>query len=71
MSLERFRLPETPESRMHRVVLLLLAICVVATVLRGGWRLLATLEFGPALLGIAAAAAIAIAVRRYLRQPAA
>ena len=68
MSLEDFRIPETPESRTHRVVLLLIAIGLVGAVVRGGWRFLVDLSHGAELLAMAAAAAVLYAILRYMRQ---
>jgi hypothetical protein len=68
MSLENFRIPETPESRTHRVVLLLIAICLVSALVRGGWRFLVGLSYGAELLAMAAAAAVLYAIVRYARQ---
>ena len=68
MSLDKFRLPETPESRTYRVVLLLIGGGLVTAVARGGWQLLAGAPFGEEMIGLTAAAAVAYALTRYLRQ---
>jgi hypothetical protein len=69
MSLENFRLPQTPESRTYRVVLLLLCIALVVAVTQGLWRLLVGSPFAAGTIALAgAAAASAYAVVRYLRQ---
>jgi hypothetical protein len=69
MSLEDFRLPQTPESGTYRVVLLLLCIALVAAVVQGLWRVLVGLPFAAETIGLAgAAAAIGYVVVRYLRQ---
>ena len=65
MSLEDFREPTTPESRMHRTVLVLLVIGVIQGAVAAfvGWRY--SVETAIVVL----VAATAYAVWRYLRQP--
>ena len=65
MSLEDFRGPTTPESRMHRTVLLLLFIGAV----RCAWDLYVRSRYSIEIAIGLAVAAIAYAVWRYLRQP--
>lgn len=68
-SLERFRLPRTPESRTPLVLLLLGALGLATAAIRGGWRFLAGSSYGVELLLGAAFAAILYATVRYIRQP--
>jgi hypothetical protein len=65
MSLEHFREPTTPESRMHRIVLVLLCIGAV----RGVWGLFVQSAFSVEIAVGVTVAAIAYAVWRYVRQP--
>lgn len=68
MPLDNFRPTETPESRTYRVVLLLIVIGVIMALGRGLWQFLVGAAFGVELIALAAVAAIAYAVARYLRQ---
>jgi hypothetical protein len=65
MSLEKFREPTTPESRMHRAVLLAGFIGVAGC----AWRLFVGAPYSVEVAVAAAAAAVAYAVWRYFRQP--
>jgi hypothetical protein len=65
MSLDSFREPTTPESRMHRTVLLLLFLCAAG----GVWGLFVESAFSVEIAVGVAVAAVAYAVWRYLRQP--
>jgi hypothetical protein len=65
MALEDFRAPRTPESRTPYVLALLTLIGLV----RGLWAVLGDWAYGAAFVLAAAAAAIAYAVFRFLRQP--
>jgi len=65
MSLEGFREPTTPESRMHRTVLLLLFLCAASSV----WGLFVESAFSVEIAVGVTVAAIAYAVWRYVRQP--
>jgi hypothetical protein len=65
MSLEDFREPTTPESRMHRTLLLLLFLGAV----RGGWELFAGSRFSVEIAVAITVIGIAYAVWRYVRQP--
>jgi hypothetical protein len=67
MSLEKFREPTTPESRMHRTVLLLLFLCAAG----GVWGLFVESAFSVEIAVGVTVAAIAYAVWRYVRQPGA
>jgi hypothetical protein len=66
MSLESFRAPTTPESRTHRVVLLLIALGLV----RSGWGLFVGSRYSAEIAIGATVAAVAYAVWRYLSPPA-
>jgi hypothetical protein len=65
MPLETFREPATPESWMHRTVLLLLFLGAVG----GVWGLFVESSFSVEIAVGVTAAAVAYAVWRYLRQP--
>jgi hypothetical protein len=65
MSLESFREPTTPESRMHRTVLLAGFIGAVGC----AWRLFGGARYSVEIAIAATVAAVAYAVWRYLRQP--
>lgn len=65
MSLENFRERTTPESRMHRAVLLVGFIGAVGC----AWRLFVGARYSVEIAVAAAMAAAAYAVWRYLRQP--
>lgn len=65
MSLEDFREPTTPESRMHRAVLLGMIIGDVVW----AWSLFVRSRFSVEITIGVAIAAVAYAVWRYLRQP--
>lgn len=67
MSLENFRVPETPETRTPRVLALLLVIGLVSSALR--W--LIGFEYAVELTLLLAAAAVSYVVWRFIRvQPA-
>ena len=66
MSLEDFREPVTPESRMHRTVLFLLVIGLVTC----AWDLYVGSRYSVEVALVVTAGAIAYAIWRYLRQPA-
>ena len=69
MSLDNLQYTGTPESRTYRVVLLLLVIGLVSAAGRGLWRLVVALPLNPTGLVLTiAAAAVVLAVWRYLRQ---
>ena len=65
MPLENFREPTTPESRMHRTVLLLLLLGAVG----GVSGLFVESRFAVEIAVGVTVAAVAYAVWRYLRQP--
>ena len=65
MPVENFREPTTPESRMHRTVLLLLFLSAVG----GVWGLFVRSAFSVEIAVGVTVAAVAYAVWRYLRQP--
>lgn len=67
MSLEHFRVPETPESRTPRVLLLLLVIGLGTSLVRTGWTWLAFSTFGEAAVLTVAGGAVVYAVARYVR----
>lgn len=65
MSLEKFRAPTTPESRMHRAVLLAGVIAAAGC----AWRLFVGAPYSVEIAVAATVAAVAYVVWRYLRQP--
>jgi hypothetical protein len=65
MSFERFREPTTPESRMHRTVMLAGFIGAVGC----AWRLFVGGRYSVEIAVAATLAAAVYAVWRYLRQP--
>ncbi len=68
MPIENFRVPETPESRTPRVLLLLLAIGLVTSLARDGWTWLANSSFGEAAILGVAAGAVVYAVARHVNE---
>jgi hypothetical protein len=64
MSLDRFSVPKTPESRTPYVLLLLVCLGAIGA----AWRLLSGFRFGVELVTFAAIIAVVYAVARFLQQ---